>query len=38
LSQLAEIRELVFIIDGSEVGHRCITLKISLLDGNRKKK
>ncbi len=35
LYQLAEIRELVFIIDGSEVGHGCITLMISLLYGKR---
>jgi hypothetical protein len=35
LYRLAEIRELVFIIDGSEVGHGCITLMISLLYGKR---
>jgi hypothetical protein len=35
LCQLAAIRELVFIIDGSEVGHGCITLMISLLYGKR---
>jgi hypothetical protein len=31
LAYLAEIRELVFVIDGSEVGHECITLMISLI-------
>ncbi len=31
LAYLAEIRELVFVIDGSEVGHQCITLMISLI-------
>ena len=31
LAHLAEIRELVFVIDGSEVGHECITLMISLI-------
>jgi hypothetical protein len=35
LYHLAAIRELVFIIDGSEVGHGCITLMISLLYGKR---
>jgi len=35
LYRLAEIRELVFIIDGSEVGQGCITLMISLLYGKR---
>ncbi len=35
LYRLAEIRELVFIIDGSEVGQGCITLMISLLYGQR---
>jgi hypothetical protein len=35
LYRLAEIRELVFIVDGSEVGHGCITLMISLLYGKR---
>ena len=35
LYRLAAIRELVFIIDGSEVGHGCITLMISLLYGKR---
>ena len=31
LAHLAAIRELVFVIDGSEVGHECITLMISLI-------
>ena len=35
LVNLARIRELVFIIDGSEVGHECITLMISLIYGQR---
>lgn len=35
LFRLAEIRELVFMIDGSEVGQGCITLMISLLYGKR---
>ena len=35
LTSLAQIRELVFIIDGSEVGHHCITLMISLIYGKR---
>jgi len=35
LYRLAAIRELTFVIDGSEVGHRCITLMISLLYGQR---
>jgi hypothetical protein len=35
LARLSEIRELVFIIDGSEVGHQCITLMISLIYGKR---
>jgi hypothetical protein len=35
LYRLAAIRELVFVIDGSEVGHGCITLMISLLYGKR---
>ena len=35
LVNLAQIRELVFIIDGSEVGHECITLMISLIYGKR---
>jgi hypothetical protein len=35
LVSLANIRELVFIIDGSEVGHQCITLMISLIYGKR---
>jgi len=35
LNHLASIRELVFIIDGSEVGHGCITLMISLIYGQR---
>src|SRR5512146_382496 len=32
---LAAIRELVFVIDGSETGQGCITLMISLLYGKR---
>jgi len=35
LLKLAEIRELVFIIDGSEIGHHCITLMVSLIFGKR---
>jgi len=35
LTNLAQIRDLVFIIDGSEVGHHCITLMISLIYGKR---
>jgi hypothetical protein len=35
LHHLASIREWVFIIDGSEVGHGCITLMISLIYGHR---
>jgi len=35
LVNLAQIRELVFVIDGSEVGHECITLMISLIYGKR---
>jgi hypothetical protein len=35
LYRLASIRELVFVIDGSEVGHGCMTLMISLLYGKR---
>jgi len=35
LVNLAKIRELVFIIDGSEVGDGCITLMISLIYGKR---
>jgi hypothetical protein len=35
LVNLAQIRELVFVIDGSEVGHACITLMISLIYGKR---
>jgi hypothetical protein len=35
LTSLAQIRELVFIIDGSEVGHHCITLMISVIYGKR---
>jgi len=35
LVHLAQIRELVFVIDGSEVGHECITLMISLIYGKR---
>jgi len=31
LASLARIRPLVFIIDGSEVGHHCVTLMISLI-------
>jgi hypothetical protein len=31
LAHLAAIRELVFVIDGSEVGQECITLMISLI-------
>jgi hypothetical protein len=35
LVHLATIRELVFVIDGSEVGQQCITLMISLIYGKR---
>lgn len=35
LVNLANIRELVFVIDGSEVGQDCITLMISLIYGHR---
>lgn len=35
LARLADIRELVFIIDGSEVGHNCILLMINLIYGKR---
>lgn len=35
LVSLANIRELVFIIDEGEVGHQCITLMISLIYGKR---
>lgn len=35
LAHLAAIRELVFVIDGSEVGHECITLMISLIYAKR---
>lgn len=35
LAHLASIRELVFVIDGSEVGHECITLMISLIYAKR---
>lgn len=35
LVSLAKIRELVFVIDGSEVGQQCITLMISLIYGQR---
>jgi hypothetical protein len=35
LTHLATIRELAFVIDGSEVGHHCITLMISLIYGKR---
>lgn len=31
LAKLASIRPLVFILDGSEVGHHCITLMLSLV-------
>src|SRR5664279_4296915 len=31
LIHLAGIRELVFVIDGSEMGHQCMTLMISLI-------
>lgn len=31
LASLAEIRPLVFVMDGSEVGHACITLMVSLI-------
>jgi hypothetical protein len=35
LDHLASIRELVFIIDGSEMGHHCMTLMVSLIYGKR---
>jgi hypothetical protein len=35
LVHLAQIRELVFVIDGSGVGHECITLMINLIYGKR---
>lgn len=35
LAHLAAIRELVFVVDGSEVGQACITLMISLIYGKR---
>jgi hypothetical protein len=35
LIHLASIRELVFVIDGSEMGHHCMTLMISLIYGKR---
>jgi len=35
LNHLASIRELVFVIDGSEMGHHCITLMVSLIYGKR---
>ena len=35
LAHLAAIHELVFVIDGSEVGQGCITLMISLIYGKR---
>lgn len=35
MAHLAEIRQLVFVIDGSKVGHQCITLMISLIYGKR---
>lgn len=35
LGKLAESRPLAFAIDGSEVGHHCITLMISLIFGKR---
>jgi hypothetical protein len=31
LASLAKIRPLVFVMDGSEVGHHCITLMVSLI-------
>jgi hypothetical protein len=35
LNHLASIRELVFVIEGSEMGHHCITLMVILIYGNR---
>lgn len=35
LTHLAQTHRLVFVIDGSEVGQRCITLVISLIFGKR---
>jgi hypothetical protein len=35
LNGLAHIRPLVFVMDGSEVGHECITLMVSVLYGKR---
>jgi hypothetical protein len=35
LIHLASIRELVHVIDGSEMGHHCMTLMISLIYGKR---
>jgi hypothetical protein len=35
LNGLARIRPLVFVMDGSEVGHECITLMVSVLYGKR---
>ncbi len=35
LSGLVKIRPLVFVMDGSEVGHGCITLMVSVLYGKR---
>jgi hypothetical protein len=35
LDHLAGIRELVFVIDGSEMGHHCMTLMVSLIYGKR---
>ena len=35
LNGLANIRPLVFVMDGSEVGHECITLMVSVLYGKR---
>jgi len=35
LFHLAQIRELVLVMDGSEVGHECIPLMISLIYGHR---
>jgi hypothetical protein len=35
LNGLASIRPLVFVMDGSEVGHACITLMVSVLYGKR---
>jgi hypothetical protein len=35
LNGLARIRPLVFVMDGSEVGHACMTLMVSVLYGKR---